>query len=555
MKCDPCWRRLNCLLLLSLLTNAALPADAVASVRLRRLGTRHGRGVDDSQNGTRPGLRVHRLAGLHTELHVSEAGPKRSFEIGSSDAGAASAGRIFFQMDSVTQHEQAPSANNATDIFADVPEDVHAGGRREQPVQIPVESSTAIDDFSAVVPGGSAVLDTTGDSSANVSDSALAAAKGETFQDELSKDVFVQSVGESDKSKVTGWLKDLVAVGVAGAEVSNTAAVDRARLSEDEANYSAESEGIWFSNCMVGLAVLMTVIMCLTRPNQIFCLSPRKQTPSVQSVADPVDMEAEATQEMPPPPVEENVTEMLEVVSVPDLLRTMAETIPAAQKGPLEFVTNIPASSTEEVLNKLEAVGAHAGGYDCALARPLRFSQPLRLQAVVLPRPGGEMLAPLTLQSCVLYQVTVSRRLHAGMAPVPVAFSSMNVSFQIAPCDRLDLRMGVEGEDVFLFNMLNGNFSHTGPFGKAPERLQDFVVTHRGAVPGGQWQGSSALRMEADMLDFQECALLVGAKVTVVGEMARGAGGALELRPTEFQLAEFTSSQRVMVSDDPELLA
>merc|ERR1719316_1360762 len=119
----------------------------------------------------------------------------------------------------------------------------------------------------------------------------------------------------------------------------------------------------------------------------------------------------------------------------------------------------------------------------------------------------------------------------------------MNVSFQIAPCDRLDLRMGVEGEDVFLFNMLNGNFSHTGPFGKAPERLQDFVVTHRGAVPGGQWQGSSELRMEADMLDFQECALLVGAKVTVVGEMARGAGGALELRPTEFQLAEFTSSQ------------
>merc|ERR1719253_2328214 len=86
--------------------------------------------------------------------------------------------------------------------------------------------------------------------------------------------------------------------------------------------------------------------------------------------------------------------------------------------------------------NMLEKLDDDAGGYDCSLPRPLSCCQVLRLQATVLQPPNSDMLSPLALQMCVLYQVTVSRRLHAGMPPVPVAFSSMSSSFQVAISER-----------------------------------------------------------------------------------------------------------------------
>lgn len=211
------------------------------------------------------------------------------------------------------------------------------------------------------------------------------------------------------------------------------------------------------------------------------------------------------------------------------------------------------ASFSEAELEKLESAGEHGGGYDCALARPLSVCQIVRLQTTILPPQNGEMVAPLALQMCVLYQVTVSRRLHAGMPPVPVAFSSMSTAFHVAPCDRPNLRIVVEGSDVMLFDTVVGYFSHKGTFANAPGHLQDYVLTHRSAVPGGQWQTSSDFRKEASPLEFQECALLVGAKATVVGELARDAGGELVLRPAYLGPLELSDAPRVLVSDDPQL--
>lgn len=206
---------------------------------------------------------------------------------------------------------------------------------------------------------------------------------------------------------------------------------------------------------------------------------------------------------------------------------------------------------TEEILERLE--DENAGGYDCVLSRPLSFSQVVRLEATVLQSEASDILAPLSLQMCVLYQVTVSRPLHAGMPSVPVAFSSMNTAFQVAPCLQPDVRVAVEGADVMLFDTVVGAFSYKGPFVAAAGHLQDYILTHRSTVPNGRWQTSSALRTDSTPLEFKECALLVGSRVTIVGELARGAGGSLVLNAACLDLPELRESPRVLVSDSHDL--
>jgi len=206
-------------------------------------------------------------------------------------------------------------------------------------------------------------------------------------------------------------------------------------------------------------------------------------------------------------------------------------------------------SLTKDALEQLQRV---QGGYDCP-GRPLSFCQVPRFQATVLQQ-DTDITAPLAKQSCVLYQVTVSRCMHSGMPPVPLAFSSMSTSFQVAPCKRPDLRVAVDGSDVMLFDMVEGRFTYKSAFAGAPGHLQDYVLTHRSKAPGEQLQNSSALRTDTTPLEFQECALLVGSKVTLVGELVRDAGGDMVLKPAYLPLPELNGAPRILVSDDLQLL-
>jgi hypothetical protein len=176
-----------------------------------------------------------------------------------------------------------------------------------------------------------------------------------------------------------------------------------------------------------------------------------------------------------------------------------------------------------------------SGGYDCIFSKPLSSCELLRLEARIEGPVAGsaELLSPLTNQACILYSAAVTRQLHDGIPPVPVAFASASVDFVISLKDAPHVLIHLRGEDVSVFDMGHGRSIERRTFGSAPDSWQDFILTHRAAAPGIDWQTSSQLRSDSAVLDFQECALFTGVLATFVGELHRGADGTLSLRPLQ----------------------
>lgn len=169
------------------------------------------------------------------------------------------------------------------------------------------------------------------------------------------------------------------------------------------------------------------------------------------------------------------------------------------------------------------------GGYDCALARPSSSGQRLRLEVQILgPSP---LQAPLTKRPCVLYFATAGRRLHDGVQPLSVACSSASVPFKVALADTPQVHIHIRGEDVALFAMVGGQLSAKKLLGQAPDHWRHFVNMNRSSNKSDDFSPIAAL-------EFQECALLVGAVVTVVGELHRGSDGNLTLRPLRHEASE-----------------
>lgn len=173
------------------------------------------------------------------------------------------------------------------------------------------------------------------------------------------------------------------------------------------------------------------------------------------------------------------------------------------------------------------------------------------------PEMGSATLkAPLTGRSCVLHSAAVpgglgatasawlrgplgqvrSKQLHDGMPSVPVAFSASSVDFMVTLVDDKETCLGpqasvalcesrgihIKGEEVSLFDMVNGKCIEQTTFDAAPDSwqaadlsdildsCQDFVMTHRAAPPqglkgskktsrarGAEWSTSSSLRPDA----------------------------------------------------------
>lgn len=244
-------------------------------------------------------------------------------------------------------------------------------------------------------------------------------------------------------------------------------------------------------------------------------------------------------------------------------------------------VEALPRCGPEEAAQCLPAEEA----YDCAIARPVSSGALLRLELRV-EGPLGDasvLTAPLTQRPCVLYSVGVARKVHDGVFPVPVAFASASAGFACSLVGAPHIRIELSGEDVSLFDVRGGRYVARRNFVSAPDHWQDFVLAHRAAA-GGEWQTSSSLLADRAELEFEECALPVGSRVTAVGELARGTGGQLSLRPwsgggpamgaapgeqwrTSWErqgcaspdgpshAAHASGLARVLMSDDPALLA
>lgn len=183
---------------------------------------------------------------------------------------------------------------------------------------------------------------------------------------------------------------------------------------------------------------------------------------------------------------------------------------------------------------------------DCAHHRPWSSGGPVRLEVRVEEPAGGPLQSPLTKRPCVLFSAGVSQRTHDGMHPVSVAFAQNCVSFEVSLLDAPHIRVSVKGEDVLLFDLEGGRRVATSAFNVAPEHWQTFALTRRSVNEhGGNTGLQSSRNFEGSELDFQECALLVGARVTIVGELHRRGDGRLMLQPcqdTAFPAAQKASA-------------
>lgn len=582
-------------------------------------------GTDEATDYSSAGLRVQRLAGLNTVLNViTDSNRHRAAKLGkynngpvgtsvdppamTSEFGAPS----FFQMGSVSEAEgeaeEQRAQPNVPGISVGNTEATQMDDVKDLPSSSEGNKETIQKDVAKAFPGT-----TTGHPAVEAKPLAGRASGGIMMRSEKAvqkpsvppqvahathgdgistlsrvKDLSDRSIvspvmpeqvtPDVNSNTFLGWMKDMVAVGERGATANDLVAVDSLGGSETEANYSAETEGMWLLTCIGGLILFSCAMVCMmklffnTGLHAGFCWAARRGEPTTFAHESDSckDVDASMPETAVVPAFQAVVNSALAaevgVEGVESLLSAVAG-LPAERTsksqsdvaatgssssgvhGSLRAHVTIIQPCTEKVLRKLDAQG---GGYDCAIARPLSFCQVVRLQATVLePDVSRDMLTPLALQMSVLYQATVSWRLHAGMPPVPVAHSAKSSSFQVASCT--GLRVSVEGGSVTLFDTVAGYYTYTGAFANAPGHLQDYVLAHRNVGPGERWQNSSALWADAIPLEFQECSLLVGSKVTLVGELSRGAGGDLVLSPTYHELPELGGAPRVLVSDDHQL--
>eukprot|EP00929_Paragymnodinium_shiwhaense_P124391 TRINITY_DN9975_c0_g1_i1.p1 TRINITY_DN9975_c0_g1~~TRINITY_DN9975_c0_g1_i1.p1 ORF type:complete len:758 (+),score=141.06 TRINITY_DN9975_c0_g1_i1:102-2375(+) len=176
-----------------------------------------------------------------------------------------------------------------------------------------------------------------------------------------------------------------------------------------------------------------------------------------------------------------------------------------------------------------------ACSYDCALAKPLRSRCVLRLEGIVMELTGAKpLLAPLSEQACVIYSTTVSKRVRGqGLA---LSFAAANVDFKLTLLDDPSTEVEVMGMDVSMFDMCAGRLVQTTSLSAAPEHWRTFVLSNQveGAPsPDAAKPAEGQLLVEDVSLEFQETSLLVGSRVTIVGELCRATDGMLSIQPLE----------------------
>lgn len=215
----------------------------------------------------------------------------------------------------------------------------------------------------------------------------------------------------------------------------------------------------------------------------------------------------------------------------------------------------------------IESTFKPRGGYDCLLIQPQNPGVVVRVQGIVAASQQATLRAPITRRSCVLFSTSALEHRLDGVVAPPQAFHSMAINFvlELGPHMKLHIR----GQDVALFDMVAGRHEEHVVIREAGDLVQDFMRSYRTPFFGAR---------ETDFLNFQECLLEVGAKVTCVGEVRRSESGELGLWPihqsmphgavsisaptsglTSWERLGSPSSgesqvEKVMISDDPQLL-
>lgn len=190
------------------------------------------------------------------------------------------------------------------------------------------------------------------------------------------------------------------------------------------------------------------------------------------------------------------------------------------------YIEELPVSRAAKISRELLL------DHDSALSTPNSTQRLMRLEAQVQPpRQQPLLMTPFTKQPCVVYSCSVSKLLRDSVHPVPAAFAADSIDFQVSLVDAPHIEVQVRGDDVCLFDMRGGG-QHVERRGskRLPDTWNDFMMAHRTAPhPLGT---SAPLHPQGGIpLEMRECALVVGATVTLVGELHRTGDGSLALKP------------------------
>jgi hypothetical protein len=145
----------------------------------------------------------------------------------------------------------------------------------------------------------------------------------------------------------------------------------------------------------------------------------------------------------------------------------------------------------------------------------------MRVQGHVVAKQA--LSAPWSARPCVMYESSVTPRMVNGIRPTPLACHTAKTEFYVELLGEPRLRVGIQGDDVLLFDMTSGRFAEDSTLSDAQDSWVGFTLGH--LTPGSE--GTS---MQGP-LEFRECAVPVSSQVTVVGEISKDRGGELWLCP------------------------
>lgn len=193
-------------------------------------------------------------------------------------------------------------------------------------------------------------------------------------------------------------------------------------------------------------------------------------------------------------------------------------------------------------------------------ASPLSLASVVKLEATVEAAEGadGPLLSPFTQQACVLYSASVARN-SEQQGKTPAAFAAACLAkFSLRLCssssnNSCNLMVTVLGVDACLFNMIIGRMVSRQVKANAPQHWQDFMCSHNCDCD------------KAEVLEFDEQVLLLGAHVVAVGELFQEKNGKLSLRPSralqqddwspEREVEPSSSESKVFITTDPSVLS
>jgi len=160
--------------------------------------------------------------------------------------------------------------------------------------------------------------------------------------------------------------------------------------------------------------------------------------------------------------------------------------------------------------------------------QPLDMKKRVQL-SVRIEEPSSRVLeTPITKRRCVFYSADVSQLedQRTGRS-VGLAAAEQGIDFEVSLIDMPNVKVLVRGSDVRLMHFEEGRCALTSSFEDAPHHWQAFAVEQR--------NGEACEQPMADgkLLNFQENALLIGARVTIDGQLHCTRDGRLVVLPCD----------------------